>query len=372
MLKGLEYAQAYTKYGSWNAVAKKFGKDRRGVQRQGERYLQDPAVQHSMDAVGTNLVPTLAWLKTKNEKGTSYSVLLRPAPQEEENFVEQVKAVFDSVKPAKIPAQPKQANKDLMSMYALMDAHFGMQAWGAETLDQNYSIKDATLDLQNSFSYVKTWTPDSENTLLLIGGDFFHADDNKAQTPQHHHNLDVDNRFFKVVDSGVEVIVSVINSLLEKHKKVTIRVMRGNHDEHAHIILMIGLSRHYRNTERVNVIMDPADLFMHRFHNNLISAHHGDRSNPQRLVNYISDVCPFWSDVYFRYVFTGHIHSDQSKDIGAIKWESLRAFCPSDAYAAGSKYRSRRSLQSVTFDKERGIVTRANDPIYTGAAANGN
>jgi hypothetical protein len=34
----------------------------------------DPAIQDSMNAVGTGLVPALAWAKTKSENGTSYSV----------------------------------------------------------------------------------------------------------------------------------------------------------------------------------------------------------------------------------------------------------------------------------------------------------
>lgn len=46
-----------------------------------------------------------------------------------------------------------------------------------------------------------------------------------------------------------------------------------------------------------------------------------------------------------------------------MKWESLRAFAPKDAYAAGMGYTSRRSLQSLTFDKQDGLVNRSYDPV---------
>jgi hypothetical protein len=78
---------------------------------------------------------------------------------------------------------------------------------------------------------------------------------------------------------------------------------------------------------------------------------------------YLSDVCPFWSDTRHRFCFTGHVHHDHSKDIGPLKWESLRAFTAPDAYASGMGYASRRALQAITFHKRDGVVLRAIDPI---------
>ena len=62
-------------------------------------------------------------------------------------------------------------------------------------------------------------------------------------------------------------------------------------------------------------------------------------------------------------MLTGHVHHDQAKDIGPLRWESLRAFAPPDAYAASMGYGARRALQSITFDAEDGMVLRAIDPI---------
>lgn len=64
-----------------------------------------------------------------------------------------------------------------------------------------------------------------------------------------------------------------------------------------------------------------------------------------------------------RHLFTGHVHHDQAKDVGPLRFESLRAFCPPDAYAASMGYGGRRALQAVTFHKQNGLVLRALDPI---------
>ena len=94
-----------------------------------------------------------------------------------------------------------------------------------------------------------------------------------------------------------------------------------------------------------------------------IFAHHGDLGKPQQMALYLSDICPFWSATRHRHYLTGHTHHDHAKDLGPLRWESLRAFCPPDAYAASMGYGGRRALQSLTFHKQDGLVLRALDPI---------
>lgn len=217
---------------------------------------------------------------------------------------------------------------DLCSLYPLMDVHFGMQAWGRETGETNYDMKTAAGDMSYAFDKLDARTPASKQAVLVIGGDFFHADDNRAETPQSKHKLDVDGRHWKVLNDGVALIAKVIDRLSEKHSAVLVRVLRGNHDEHAHLVLTFALAERYRDSDRVTVEKEPRDLFMMQWGRCLISAHHGDKAKPDRLAMYLSDVCPFWSDTRHRHIFTGHIHHDSAKDLGPMRWESLRAFCP--------------------------------------------
>lgn len=323
----------------------------------------DPAILESMAAVGTNMIPTLAWAKTKSEDGTSYSVLLKPAEQSVDDFMERLRGAFEGMTPAEPIEPPETVMSDLLTVYPLMDVHFGMLAWGKETGEVDYDIGLATSDMRHAFHKVLNLSPAANKAVLLVGGDFFHADDNRAETPQSKHKLDVDGRQFKVLDCGVALIAEITERLLQKHQSVTLRVLRGNHDEHAHMVLTFALFERYRNEPRVEVEKTPRDIFMTQWGKCLISAHHGDRAKPDRLTMYLSDVCPFWSETRHRYMFTGHVHHDASKDLGPLKWESLRAFCPPDAYAAGMGYASRRALQAITFHKQDGLVLRAMDPI---------
>lgn len=279
------------------------------------------------------------------------------------DMIEGLQSAFSDITPAAPRVPPANVMADLCTLYPLMDVHFGMLAWGRETGAENYDMSTAAGDMSYAFDKLDALTPASQKAVLLIGGDFFHADDNRAETPQSKHKLDVDGRQWKVLNDGVALIAKVVDRLSEKHAEVLVRVIRGNHDEHAHLILTFALAERYRDCPRVSVEKEPRDLFMMQWGKCLIAGHHGDKAKPDRLAMYLSDVCEFWSATRHRHIFTGHIHHDSTKDLGPVRWESLRAFCPPDSYAASMGYGGRRAIQSITFHKQDGIVLRAIDPI---------
>lgn len=331
------------------------------VKRHEARVSQDPGIQEAMAAVNTGMVPQLAWLKTKDENGNGVSVLLKP--DQVESTVEHFRDAFTDIPAAEPYDAPAHILPDLCTVYPLMDVHFGMHAWGRETGGDNYDMKSAASDMGYAFAKLEKYTPESQKAVLLIGGDFFHADDNRAETPQSKHKLDTDGRHWKVLRDGVALIAQTIDRLSTKHAEVLVRVLRGNHDEHAHMVLTFALAERYRDSDRIEIEQNPRDLFIMQWGKCLISAHHGDKAKPQQLAMYLSDVCEFWSATRHRHCFTGHVHHDQAKDLGPLRWESLRAFCPPDSYAASMGYGGRRALQSITFDRNDGLVLRALDPI---------
>jgi hypothetical protein len=350
---------------SQRKAAKTLGISRAGLRWRLEMAKRDidPAIRDSMAAVGTGLVPALAWAKTKSENGTSYSVLLKPAVDDLPSIMDQIRDAFEDMKAAPKITPPAHVVDDLCTVWPLMDVHFGMLAWGRETGGPDYDTKVAADDMRHAFAKVSAITPDSAEGVLIIGGDFFHADDNRSETPANRHKLDVDSRHWRVLDLGVALIAEVIDTLAHKHAQLTVRVLRGNHDEHSHAILTFALAQRYRDTAHITVEKDPRDIFMKQWGKCLIAAHHGDKARAERMTLYLSDICPFWSDTRHRFCFTGHVHHDHSKDIGPLKWESLRAFTAPDAYASSMGYASRRALQAITFHKRDGVVLRAIDPI---------
>lgn len=357
---------AYEQAGSFNAGARLLDMNRMTFKRHVRAAMEDPAITAAKADVGTNMTPGLVWAKTDKNGNVTHSVMLKPDPLQDD-MLDRIRDAFETIKPAPVVAAPAATMAELCTVYPLFDVHFGMHAWGKETGGPDYDLQHARADISAAFAKVDMLTPPADEAILLIGGDFFHQDDSRSETPGHHHKLDVDGRHEKVIDSGIEALVSVIHRLLEKHGHLTIRVLRGNHDEHSHLVLAVGLSQRYREDPRVTVERTPRDIFMKQWGRCAIFAHHGDKTPPERMALNLSDICEFWSATRHRHMFTGHRHHDHAKDIGPLRWEGLRAFCPPDAYAASMGYGARRAMQAITFHKQDGLVLRAIDPIERAA-----
>lgn len=345
--------------GMLRGVAATVGAHRRGI---------DPAIAEGMRKLGTQIVPGVGWIKTKpTDDQPGYSFMVKPQEQTPEEIAATIRAAFEQMEPAEPVVAPEQVHADACALIPLMDVHLGMLAWGKETGAEDYDVNLALSDMRHAFAKVLARTPPAARGVLLIGGDFFHADDNRAETPQSRHRLDVDGRFLRVVRAGIAIIAETIERMLSQFGELVVRVLRGNHDPHAHVMLTVALIERYRNEPRVTIDDDARDLFMMQWGRSAIFGHHGDRGKPDQMLRYLCDVAPFWSETRHRYLLTGHVHHDAAKDFGPLRWESLRAFCPPDAYAAGMGYGARRALQALTFDKRDGLVLRAIDPIERGA-----
>lgn len=350
--------------GTATSAARELGIRKGTVQRIAREMDADPAIAKGMDIIGTGIVPSGMWVKTgKDEDGVSRSIYLRPTQEAPEEVLERIRAAFEGMEPAEPVPAPDMVLADLCTVYPIMDMHIGMRAWAMETGEQDYDLGLACRDMRHALAKVLALTPASSEAVLILGGDTLHADDDRAETPKNKHKLDVDGRQFKVLDTAIAILSETVEQLLGKHASLTIRVLRGNHDEHSHMVLTFALAERYRHEPRIVVDKTPRDLFMKQWGRSAIFAHHGDRGKPDRMALYLSDVCPFWSQTRHRHYFSGHVHHDQSRDIGPLKYESLRAFCPPDSFSAGMGYGARRAFQAATFHKQDGLVLRGMDPI---------
>lgn len=250
----------------------------------------DPAIADSMDAVGTNMVPALAWAKTKSKDGTSYSVLLKPQA-DAESVVERIRSALDgmSVAPA-IPA-PRHADKDLLTLYPLADVHVGLMSWGRET-GEDYNTATACERVRAWVGQCVASAPQSETAIILGVGDLLHADDQRNVTPQSKHQLDVDTRHFKTLDVSIAAIAACVEMALSKHKSVIVRILPGNHDMHSYMAVLFALAERYRENKRVEVQKIPGEFFAHEFGKVMIAAHHGDKAKAQQMVLFLADEYP--------------------------------------------------------------------------------
>lgn len=342
-------------------IARMMGKSERAVKGLIERARKwqsaDPAARVAASVAKSEVIPHSFWLKTD-----THSIYYKtPQDSEQADILADIADAFKDIPPWRPVARPARGN-NLMTVYPLVDAHFGMKSWGRETGGQDYDLHHAERDIKAAFSGLWDETPQSDHAVLILGGDTLHADDNQGHTQSRAHVVDTDGRLYKTSQVAIGAICWAIEGLARRHHRVTVRVLRGNHDPHAHLILHFALRERYRRTEIVWIEDSARDLYWIRHGRSLIAAHHGDKSGPQRLAMVLSDTCPEWSATRDRHIFTGHIHHDSIKDYPGVKWWSLRAFCPPDEY--GSHFGGRRALQSLTFCDKNGLKRHAIEGIY--------
>jgi hypothetical protein len=316
----------------------------------------DPAIRESMVAVGTNMVPALAWAKTKSADGTSYSVLLKPEA-EGGALLDRIRSAFDSIEPVAPVAAPEYADADLLTVYPIADAHVGMMAWGRET-GEDYDLGKACARVREWVARCVASSPASETAVVLDVGDLLHADDQTNKT-QSGHVLDVDTRHFKTLEASIAAMVAAVDLALAKHKRVIVRILPGNHDRTSFMAVTFALAAHYRNEPRVDVEKVPGEFFMLEWGSIMLAAHHGDKAKAQSMVMFLADqYAEAWGRTRHRFLFTGHLHHHKSQDIGGVQWEQLRAVTAKDAYAVSHAYSARAQLQGITFHKQRGEIQR--------------
>ena len=348
-------------------AAKALGIDKKSLNDRLEAAAKkiDPAIRESMVAVGTDLVPALAWAKTKSLDGTSYSVLLKPQAESERSALDRIVEAFEGVVPLGPVPAPLTTIASRLAVYKAFDWHLGQHSWGRETGGQDYDLSLAVSDLRQAMAELMQDTPSTDHALMIFGGDNLHIDDSRAETPSHKHKLDADGRYQKVVYAAVDAIIASCDGLLAKHKTLTVVIHRGNHDPHAHVALRVGLRQRYRDNPRVTVWDEPFDIFWFQFGSVGIFSNHGDRSKPETLALEISDKCPFYSAVKHRYLYTGHRHRESVQQLPGMLHEGLGPVAPADAY--GARFSGRRTMYSTTFDMQRGRKARAYDSIERAA-----
>lgn len=343
-------------------IAAKTGKTERQVKAALERARRDPAVSGAMAAIGTEMVPSMVWVKT----GT-HSVQLRPKcdVNAEDNLITRLQDAFSSI-PAYEPVATEHIHNDLLAVYPMYDLHAGMMAWGRETRGPDFDLDLFRSDLIASVTRLSERAPKAGHALVIIGGDAIHVNDSTNETPGNRHKLDADGRFEKVIDVAVEAISHTIELLAEKHPLVSVVVLQGNHDREAHLFLKVGLKQRYRNCDRIKFPFiqgaDKSEMFWMQHGEVLIASHHGDKAKPDKLAMIIADQCGFWSSTRHRVILTGHVHHLRTLDLPGVTHYTMRAFAPPDAY--GANFGGVRGLQVMTFDSKHGLIAQTHDSVW--------
>jgi hypothetical protein len=361
-----EIYEVVKRLGSKTAAAKELQIDKAYVRRAyalAEAWLNsDEGIVEALESTGLSFeTGKHGWRRVQNKETGSWDSVFWKAESLKDDlatWAELFKEALGSVPQPLVAPTPDNVSHDLLPRYLIADVHFGMRAWKDET-GAEYSIEIAAQRLSEASAMLINAAPYTDRAIILNLGDTLHQNDSKNMTPTSGHILDVDGRFAQAAMAAVKSHVAMIEAAKTKHKHIEVVVLAGNHDPDFTHMLAIALVMRYEEDERVTVHWNPSKLWVFEFGRNMLAAHHGDKTKPDRLAMLVADVhAPMWGRTYWRYLDTGHIHQDSSKDFAGIFWESHRAITTRDAAAAGFGYTGRSTMKCVTVHRERGEVMR--------------
>lgn len=317
--------------------------------------VNSPHIPDGMKLRGTSTLydpqtgePKLQWVKAATQQETVLAWM-----------AEALEALGEKIAGAADPIdRPTDSLSDLLTVYPIGDPHIGMYAWGEETGD-DFDLDVACRDLATGIEAAAAMAPASETAIVLPLGDIIHADF-LSNTTTRGTVLDVDTRWPKVMQAGVQAIRHAVDVALGRHDRIIVRVVVGNHDRHSAHMLGMALAMLYEREPRVTVDTSPSPFWFYRFGSTLLGATHGDDLKPQKLPGVMAcDAAEEWGQTQHRYWLIGHVHHQSRHELQGCTVESFRTLAARDAWHTGQGYRSGRDLHAITYHCEHGEVARA-------------
>lgn len=281
------------------------------------------------------------WIKTKDGEHSP------------ESLAEALKSAFDGWTAPVICLPVPDTDCDTLTIYPIADLHLGLRAVADES-GADFDLGIAARRFRETTARLFDRSPNSETALIIQLGDWTHVDDDLALTPTSKNTLQVSDRLLDIVKVGVRIMVDYVYHALRKHAKVTVKVLKGNHDLNAWIALYVGLSEHFRDNDRVTVDGGASDYWFFRFGSTLLGAHHGHRMKPEEMAGAMAMECrEDWGETLYRLFLHGHLHHRRVIETLGVAVECMRTIAEADQYGSG-KYGAGKSLISITIHKEYG------------------
>jgi hypothetical protein len=249
-------------------------------------------------------------------------------------------------------------NDQLCNLYVMTDCHVGMLAWHKEG-GEDWDLKIAESVLTGCFRQMVDLSPLAGTGFVCQLGDWLHSDGLLPMTPTHHHILDQDGRFSKIVQTSIRILRRLIDHALTKHDKVIVLMAEGNHDPASSIWLRAMFQALYENEPRVCVIDSELPYYVYTHGETMLAFHHGHLKKTDALPMLFAAQFPKqWGESKSRYCHTGHRHHTEEKEHSGMTVMQHPTLAARDAYAARGGWISERKVSSITYHKKYGQVAR--------------
>ena len=301
------------------------------------------------------------WVKTRNEYAVG-------------DIVETLKGAFLDVEPADPTPGPETSQDNILTLIPCNDWHLNLLTWSRE-VGENWDLKIAEKVIARGIVDAIDRSPASAIGVVLGGGDLVHADNNENRTSKSGNVLDADGRHQKALETACRLKVKTIDSALQRNEKVIVRILVGNHDEYTAVAVAYYLLAYYRNEPRVFVDVDASLFWWYVWGKVMLGGTHGHTVKAQNMAQIMAHRrAADWGATKFRYVHTFHVHhaSKYVSEGSGVITETHQAPIPQDFWHHGAGFLSGRSVQTISYHKDYGEVSRARVAILDAANDNGN
>jgi hypothetical protein len=361
----IRYLEAVKEHGGQNAAARALGVAKSSVNEAIATYKREAARRgHAPGHFNDGTAPGFVMGKVTIQRGPGgvERVWERQSP-DAESQAERLQAIkaglLDGLEPIAPLSGPDYTDDDLLTVYPQGDPHAGLYAWKDET-GQSFDLVEYERVTKAAIDRLVASAAPSSHALFIDLGDSLHADNNAARTRSGHH-LDTHGRHAEVVRAVIRCKRHHVARMLEKHNHVTVRINPGNHDGITALMLAEMMAAIYENEPRVTVSTSPNPYWFHGFGANLIGTTHGDGAKGANLPLLMAvDAPAMWlaSEHGSRVWFVGHVHHKDVKDHPGVTVEYCRTLAAPDIWSHASGYRSKRSIEAVTYHRLDGEVER--------------
>jgi len=275
-----------------------------------------------------------------------------------ERFIEDAKN--HSPKYKKVKRSRAKRSKNLLEIN-MPDIHLSQLSWAPETLGDNYDTKMACDMVKAATEQVveRAMPFNPEKMLIVLGHDYFNVDNFQNMTAAGTLQ-DVDSRWPKTFTRGRRLAVEQID-YCRRHAPVDVLIVKGNHDPVTVYALGEALQAWYRNAKDVNIILEPAVRHYYHWGECLIGHSHGckmTKSHIKELPLRMATDCRKmgWKESRYCEWHLGHLHHEESIDVGGVLIRFLASLAPLSAWAAGAGFNAQRCTDAFLWNKDQGNI----------------
>ena len=269
-------------------------------------------------------------------------------------------------KPVIIPKMDwKPCNRPYALVISPTDFHWGKYGWEDE-VGETYNFEEAKKRLMERTEDLIARLPGRpEKIILATGSDWFHVDNHQGATTKGTPQ-DMEGSPAQILMSGCELARAHID-LLRQIAPVDVYFMRGNHDKHSALTLMLYLSAAYENAKDVFVNVDPKVRHYAVYGNTMIGFTHGDNTRiPKLPLLMATEKRQEWGDCKFKVWFSGHKHHQVLKEMEGVMLVQLPSLAGHDRWHHQAGYvMSNAGLCTHLIDYEQGLISSMFSPVHT-------